>query len=117
MPEPATFDARHEAYCRDEERRREGLTAYYEQLDTEDLLINLRLATGVDRAVILELLEARGHENAVDASVQNVRCRDRECDGTTCRRDREGERVVADQALHSGQVEVCVVHPDREGRV
>lgn len=59
MPEPATHDAQHEAYCLAEAFRRECLLAYYEQLDTEDLLLNLRCASGAEREVLTEVLEGR----------------------------------------------------------
>jgi hypothetical protein len=66
VPEPATFDARHEAFCRDEEIRREGLRAYCEQLDTEDLVLNLRLSSGAEREVMGDVLEGRGVKAAAN---------------------------------------------------
>ena len=54
-----THDARcepHAAWC---EARNERLAEYYDQFDTEDLELNLLHATGADREIMLEILEAR----------------------------------------------------------
>jgi hypothetical protein len=60
MPEPPTYDRRHEEHCVAMEIYQEGVEAYWDELETEDLQLNLIHATGVDREVILELLEVRG---------------------------------------------------------